>query len=69
MLYFQNLEVFSHNNPDAESYTYILSSVVIQHGIRVTLLPQGYYEQKPINLEKTTSSVLSVLLLICETGM
>ena len=28
------------------------------------LLPQGYCEQKPTNLEKTTSSVLSVLLLI-----
>ena len=28
------------------------------------LLPQGYCEQKPKNLEKTTSSVLSVMLLI-----
>ena len=28
------------------------------------LLSQGYYERKNLNLEKTTSSVLSVLLLI-----
>jgi len=27
-------------------------------------LPQGYCEQKPLNLEMTTSIVLSVLLLI-----
>ena len=28
------------------------------------ILPQGYCERKPINLEKTTSNVLSVLLII-----
>ena len=28
------------------------------------ILPQGCFEQKPLNLEKTTSSVLSVLSLI-----
>ncbi len=28
------------------------------------LLPQGYYERKPLNIEETTSSVLFVLLLL-----
>ena len=28
------------------------------------LLPQGYFERKPLNLEKSISSFLSVLLLI-----
>ena len=32
------------------------------------ILPQVYYERKPLNLKKTTSNVLSVLLLIYAFG-
>ena len=42
--------------------------LVIQHSMHVT--PLGFclriiVNEKPLNLEKTTSSALSVLLLIC----
>jgi len=30
----------------------------------LVLLPQGYFKENPLNIEKTTYSVLSVLLLI-----
>ena len=65
---------FINNYPEAEgkrSYSLLSLCLVIQHGIRVTSL--GFclriiMNEKPINLEKTTSSVLSVLLLIYGHG-
>ena len=65
---------FIYNNPEAEgkrSYSLLSLWIVVQHGIHVTSL--GFclriiMNEKPINLEKTTSSVLSVLLLIYGHG-
>ena len=67
---FQDFGVFIHNNHEAEaqrSYVHVALNYNIEsENARNSfeLLPQGYCERKPLNLEKTTSSVLSVLLLI-----
>ena len=62
---FQDLEVFFHNKPKTEaqrSYVHDLSlSCHSKRHARNLFGLQGYCER---NLEKTTSSVLSVLLLI-----
>ena len=53
----QDLEGFVYNNPEARairSYAHALG-LVIQHVI---------VKEKPLNLEKATSSVQSILLLI-----
>ena len=62
---------FVHNYPEAEaqrSYAHALSRcLAIQRGMRLTTLSlclRVIVNEKPLNLEKTTSSVLSVLLLI-----
>ena len=61
---------FFHNNPEAKaqrSLNRLSLCLVIQRGMRVT--PLGYclrvvVNDKHLNLEKTVSSVLSILLLI-----
>ena len=65
---------WGYNNPEAEacrSYEHAFSLFLIQRCLRGT--PLGFclrviLKEKPINLEKATFSVLSVLLLIydCE---
>ena len=64
-------DFFVHNNPEAEaqkSYAHTLSLCpVIQRGMRVTSLGlclRVIVNEKFLNLEKTTPSVLSGLLLI-----
>jgi len=63
---FQDLSVFRHNNPEAEtqrSYAHsTLNDKTERESMRVT--PLVIANENPLNLENTTSSVLSVLLLI-----
>jgi hypothetical protein len=68
---FQDLSVFRHNDPEAEtqrSYAHsALNDKTERESMRVT--PLVFYlrviaNENPLNLENTTSSVLSVLLLI-----
>ena len=58
---------FVHNNLEAEAQrsSKLNDKTKIEHvHTSFGLLPEGYCEQKPVNVEKTTSSVLSVLLFI-----
>ena len=71
MASFQGLGVFFHNNPEAKvqkSYAQALSlCIVIQRDMHVTSLGfclRVIVYEKPQNLEKTTSKVLSLLVLI-----
>ena len=50
---------FVHNNPEA------VPKVVTRISLSMNSFPSGWlWKKKPLNLEKTTSSILSVLLLI-----
>ena len=64
---FQDFGFFVYNNPEAEAqrnFAHALSlSLIIQRDMRVTPL-EFSLRVKPLNIKKTTSSVLSVLLLI-----
>ena len=63
---FKDYACFVHNNPEAEaqrSHEHTLSLSCNSTSNSFGLLPQGYCKRKPLNLEKTTSHVLSVLLL------
>ena len=75
MLSFQDLWGFVHNNPETaaqRSYTHAaLKDKIEKESMRVT--PLGFclrviVNENPLNLEKTTSSGLSVLLLIYEVN-
>ena len=67
---FQDLGVFVHNNPGSEAQRSYAHSALNQktekdHARNSSgFMPQDYYEQKTLNLEKTTFSVLFVFLLI-----
>ena len=68
---FQDLGFFVHNNTKTEaqrSYAHAaLNDITERESMRVTHLGfclRVIVNEKPLNLEKTTSSVLSVLLLI-----
>ena len=67
--------VFVNNNPEAEaqrSYAHALSlycNKTLPARNSVRLLSQDYCEQKILNLEKTTSSFLSVLLINLWTSL
>ena len=64
---FQDFGFFVYNNPEAEaqrSFAHALSlCLIIQRDMRVTPL-EFSLRVKPLNIKKTTSSVLSVLLFI-----
>ena len=61
---FQNLDVFVHNNPEAEAQTSYTQAVhALSLSCNSTLPAWNYFGQASAsNLEKTTSSVTSVLL-------
>ena len=67
---FQDLGFFVYNNPEAEaqrSFAHALSlCLIIQRDMRVTVefCLRVIVNEQPLNIKKTTSSVLSVLLLI-----
>ena len=72
---FQDLGVFVHNNPQTEAqrtFTRIPLCITRQRErmrvIHLGLCLRDIVNEKPINLEKTTSSVLSVLLLLYVTN-
>ena len=70
MSFFQDLGNFFYNNPEAEaqrSFAHALSlCLIIQRDMRVTVefCLRVIVNEQPLNIKKTTSSVLSVLLLI-----
>ena len=70
MLSFQGLGCFVHNNPVAEAqWSYAHAALNYKTEREPVLIPLGLclrviVNEKPLNLEKTTSNVLSVLLLI-----
>ena len=63
MSYFQDLRVYRSQKPWGKSLKE-LRACRFEWQDRDRPLPPSYSERKPLNLEKTTSSVLSVLLSI-----
>ena len=62
---FQDLGVFLYNNPEAEAHD-ALNYKTERESMRTFLgfCLRVIVNEKPINLEKTTSSILSILVLM-----